>query len=136
MKITVLGLGHLGAVASAGLSLAGHRVVGVDIDPHRIEGLKMGIPPFYEPGLEVWLKRGLKNRNLTFLHRDNMVEDIGDVVLITTGTPTTPNGEPDLGQVRSALAWIRNYDLNGRVLAMKSTVPPGTGQAILREGDQ
>ena len=132
LKITVLGLGHLGAVASAGLALAGHKVTGVDVDSRRIERLNRGISPFYEPGLEVWLKSGLKKRNLRFVHRDEMLDDPGDVVLIATGTPPTPTGAPDLSQVRAALSWLKGFDLNGVALAMKSTVPPGVGRAFIR----
>lgn len=132
MKITVLGLGHLGAVASAGLALAGHKVTGVDIDGRRIKHLNVGISPFYEPGMEVWLKSGLKKGNLRFVHRDAMLGDLGDSVLVTTGTPPTSTGSPDLSQVRSALAWLKRFDLEGVVLVMKSTVPPGSGETFMR----
>lgn len=54
MKITVIGLGHLGTVAAGGLAIAGHQVTGVDIDDRRIEKLKEGVAPVYEPGLDGW----------------------------------------------------------------------------------
>ena len=133
MKITVLGLGHLGAVAAGGLAIEGHQVTGVDIDCQRIEALSSGKPPFYEPGLEAWLERGLRTHNLKFLHRDQMVVSLGDVVLIATGTPPLDSGAPDLSQVWSAVRWLKSFDLQDAVVVMKSTVPPGTGWTILRQ---
>ena len=131
MKITVLGLGHLGTVATAGLAMADHQVTGVDIDWGRVEALRLGKPFLYEPGLGAWLKWGLQKGNLRFLHRDEMDAALGDVVLITTGTPPTESGAPDLSQVWTALTWLKTFDLREVVVVMKSTVPPGTGQTIL-----
>ena len=133
MRITVVGLGHLGTVAAGGLAVAGHRVTGVDVDHQRIEALRSGRTPLYEPGLEAWLTLGLHTGNLRLLHRDDMVECPGDVVLMATGTPPTDTGAADLGQVWSALAWLKTFDLQDVVVVMKSTVPPGTGRAVLQE---
>ena len=133
MKTTVLGLGHLGAVAAAGLAMAGHDVTGVDIDNRRIEALRSGKPPFYEPGLEEWMKCGLQTNNLRFLCRDEVTESLGNVVLVTVGTPPMDNGAPDLSQVWSALDWLKTFDLQDVVIVMKSTVPPGTGRTISQQ---
>lgn len=120
-------------MASAGLALAGHKVIGVDVDIGRIRSLSMGVSPSYEPGLEVWLNQGIRKGNLRFIHRDDMFKEPGDVVLISTGTPPTTDDSPDLRQIWSSLDWLKKFKLNGVVVAMKSTVPPGTGQAILRD---
>ena len=133
MKITVVGLGHLGAVAAAGLAMAGHKVIGVDIDSSRIESLRSGRAPFHEPGLETWVRTGVDKGHLRFFHRDEVAQPLGDVALIAAGTPSSANGSADLGQVQSAMAWIKSFSPQDMVVVMKSTVPPGTGRTILRE---
>ena len=129
----MLGLGHLGSVAAAGLAMAGHRVTGVDIDQERVKSLQLGNTPLYEPGLGAWLKCELHSRNLRFVHRDDMAGPLGEVVLMALGTPPTACGAADLSQVYDALGWLRTHDLEDKVLVMKSTVPPGTGRAVLKE---
>ena len=131
MKITVVGLGHLGTVAAGGLSMAGHRVTGVDIDTGRIEQLRDGIAPIYEPGLSEWLAAGADRGCLSFFHVNESAEPLGDIVMVATGTPASANGEADLSQIRSALAWVKSRDPANAVLVMKSTVPPGSGAAFL-----
>ncbi len=131
MRITVLGLGHLGMAAAAGLAITGHQVNGVDVDRQRVQMLKSQRLFMYEPGLSAWIKWGLQKGNLRFIHQDEMKGMIGDIVLIATGTPPMNNGAPDLRQVWSALGWIKRFDLRGVVVIMKSTVPPGTGRIIM-----
>lgn len=133
MNITVIGLGYVGMVAVACLADAGHRVLGVDIDHDRISQVRAGQLPFYEPGLEDLLGLALSAGRLRFEHRDHVAEPLGEVTLITTGTPQTANGAADLSQVRSALAWIRSQDHADTVVVMKSTVPPGTGQRVIEQ---
>ena len=131
MKITVIGLGYVGAVAAAGLADAGHDVVGVDIDRERVRALSSGSLPIYEPGLEPRIAAGIANCNLTFLHADDLGDRLGDLVLIATGTPPRESGAADLSQVKSALEWVRSRPHDNLVVVMKSTVPPGTGCRIL-----
>ena len=133
MKITVIGLGHLGVVTAGGLAMAGHQVTGVDVDNRTINRLRSGQVPFYEPGLGEWVAAGLDRGNLKFFHRDEFPGYFGQVALIATGTPATENGGADLAQVRSALAWIKEQNPRDLVLVMKSTVPPGTGLAVLEQ---
>ena len=115
MKITVIGLGHLGVVTAGGLAMAGHQVTGVDVDNRTINRLRSGQVPFYEPGLGEWVAAGLDRGNVKFFHRDEFPGYLGQVALIATGTPATENGGADLAQVRSALAWIKEHP------------PPGPG---------
>ena len=131
MKITVIGLGHLGVVTAGGLAMAGHQVTGVDVDNRTINRLRSGQVPFYEPGLGEWVAAGLDRGNLKFFHRDEFPGYLGQVALIATGTPAAENGGADLAQVRSALAWIKEQPPRDLALVMKSTVPPGTGLAVL-----
>ena len=133
MKITVVGLGHLGTVAAAGLAMAGHQVTGVDIDRRRIRQLQEGAAPIYEPGLGQWMADGVDRGCLSFFHVNEFTGPLGEVVMVTVGTPATDKGEADLRQVRSALAWVRGRNPGNLVLVMKSTVPPGSGAAFLQQ---
>ena len=130
MKITVIGLGYVGAVAAAGLAYAGHHVLGVDIDRDRVLSLSSGSVPIYEPGLEPRITAGITGGNLRFAHPDDICEPIGDIALIATGTPPRQSSAADLSQVKSALDWIKSKPHHNLVVVMKSTVPPGTGCKI------
>ncbi len=132
MKITVVGLGYVGTVAAAGLAKEGHEVLGVDIDRQRIDTLRTGKIPMYEPGLEAWVTSSLREGTLRFVHRDDFAEGIGDAAIIATGTPPTDNGSADLRQVMSAVAWVSSIGPDGLTIVMKSTIPPGAGQRIAR----
>ena len=133
MKITVIGLGYVGAVAAAGLADTGHDVLGVDIDRIRVNSLSSGNVPIYEPGLESGIGVGLAHGNLRFSHPDDICEPLGDIALIATGTPPRQSGAADLSQVRSALDWIKSKPHDNLLVVMKSTVPPGTGCRLLSE---
>ena len=132
LEIAVVGLGHLGTVAAAGLAMSGHRVLGLDVDSERIGKLRSGRSHVYEPGLEEWLHRGLDGGNLRFLHWDEVAEPLGDVAMIATGTPPTDIGSADISQVRSALARVKPRMRSDTTVVMKSTVPPGTGRSIMQ----
>ena len=132
MKITVIGLGHLGTVASGELAAEGHDVTGLDVDERRVQALQEGRLPFYEPGLQKCLSGAVAIGNLRFLQSEDFDGCMGDIALIAVGTPTTTSGEADLSQVRAALAWVRNQEPRDLVLLMKSTVPPGSGLEFLR----
>ena len=127
MEITVIGLGHLGIVAAGGLAKQGHQVTGLDIDYRRVDQLRKGAVPIYEPGLDEWISAGANGGSLRFLHLEEFNGSLGDVALVATGTPATESGEADLGQVRSALHWISSLQPRNTAIVMKSTVPPGSG---------
>ena len=133
LKITVVGLGHLGTVAAGGLATAGHDVTGLDIDESRIQSLKEGRMPFYEPGLQECVVSAVDRGNLRFCHSGEFAGSLGNVALIAAGTPAAARGEADLNQVRAALAWIKGRKPANLALVMKSTVPPGSGAAFLRQ---
>ena len=133
MRITVIGLGHLGTVAATGLAAAGHDVTGLDVDEQRVRELRAGRMPFYEPGLQECLTSAFGRGSLRLLQNEEHEGCLKGIALIAAGTPTAARGEADLGQVRSALAWVRSRRPRGLVLVMKSTVPPGSGVDFLRE---
>ena len=133
MKITVVGLGRVGAVAAAGLALAGHDVLAVDINLERVGALKGGQSRSYEPGLGRWVRSALQKGALRFLHCDEVREDLGDIALVAVGTPPTQGSAADLQQVRAAVSWIKSMYPEDLVIAMKSTVPPGSGLRIMEQ---
>ena len=131
LKITVIGLGRLGAVAAGGLATAGHEVTGLDVDERRVKALTDGRIPFYEPGLEECLTVAVDRGNLRFQRTSDFSGCLGDVALIAAGTPASANGSADLSQVRNALGWVKSLRPRNLALVMKSTVPPGSGVEFL-----
>ena len=132
MKITVIGLGYVGAVVASGLAAAGHAVLGIDIDRDRLATLQAGKVHLYEPGLEARVAEGVRSGQLRVLHRDEADAPLGDAAVIATGTPPTDSGAADLSQVKSAVGWIKSKAPRDLVVVMKSTVPPGVGQRLLQ----
>ena len=126
-----MGLGYVGSAASAGLSKAGHDVLGLDVDRTRVTDYQQGQVHIIEPDLPELIQSSLANGNLRFSHIDDVSEDLGDAVVIAIGTPPSGNGAADLSQVRAALRWLKERAKPGTVVVMKSTVPPGTGVGIL-----
>ena len=132
MKLTVIGLGYVGAVVASGLAAAGHAVLGIDIDRDRLATLQAGKVHLYEPGLEARVADGVRSGRLRFLHRDDVAEPLGAAAVIAAGTPPTDSGGADLSQVKSAVGWIKSRKPRDLVVVMKSTVPPGVGQRLLQ----
>ena len=134
MKITVIGLGHVGLVAAAGLAVSGHDVLATDTDRGRVDSLKDGKLPFYEPGLTDWLESARQGARLSFLHPDEFEGGLGEVAMVAVGTPVHHGSVLDLKDVWSAVSWIKAISGRDRDLTvvMKSTVPPGTGLAIMQ----
>ena len=135
MKVSVIGLGYVGAVLASGLARAGYRVLGVDVDSERVAAFSApeGGIPIYEPGLAERLAQGVRARRLSFRNPDDLDEPLGEAAVIATGTPPLESGAVDMSQVRSAIDWIKSRHPKDLTVVMKSTVPPGTGQRIARE---
>ena len=133
MKITVIGLGYVGAVVASGLAAGGHTVLGVDVDRDRLATLQAGSVHLYEPGLEARVAAGVGSGRLRFAHRDDVTEPLGAAAVIATGTPPTDSGAADLSQVRAAVGWVKARQPGDLVVVMKSTVPPGVGRRLLHD---
>ncbi|GEL99477.1 UDP-glucose dehydrogenase family protein [Cellulomonas terrae] len=130
MRLSVIGCGYLGAVHAASMAYLGHEVIGIDVDQRKIEALRAGQAPFYEPGLPELLAEVGATGRLTF--SDDMADAAGaDVHFVCVGTPQV-HGEfrADLTYVNSAVEALRPYLRPGDVVAGKSTVPVGTAEAI------
>ncbi len=133
MQITVVGLGYVGAVAAAVLSRSGHDVTGIDTDAAKIDAFSSGSCPFYEPGLSDLLEAGIASGNLRFALPSVGTTFNADTAIICVGTPTQAYGGTDLSQVYGALDWIKMHLHARTTVVMKSTVPPGTGERLMRE---
>ena len=131
LRITVVGLGRVGAVAAASLALAGHEVVGVDVDRERVTRMQAGQSPMYEPGLQDRVGEAVERGLLRVAHRDEVEEDLGNVALITVGVGAGCLPAECVQQVADAVAWVRNRRSPDLTMVMKSTVLPGAGRRIL-----
>ena len=131
MKVTVIGLGAVGTVAAVSLAASGHEVLATDVDPVKTQSLSVGEYDGYEPGLADRLRSALKAGNIQVRRCNDVDEGLGNIALIAVGTPLG-EGSPELGQVQAAVRWVRESSDGNLVVAMKSTVPPGTGRGFLQ----
>ena len=130
-KITIVGTGYVGLVTGAGLSDFGNEVTCVDISKTKINDLKNGIIPIYEPGLDELILKNTNSGRLKFsTNIEHSIQNC-EVVFIAVGTPEKENGEADLSSVRSVAKTIAENITNYVVVCTKSTVPVGTGTMIV-----
>jgi len=130
MRISVIGCGYLGAVHAAAMAELGHEVVGIDLDPLKIDTLAKGGAPFFEPGLGELLERGIRSGLLSF-STDIEAARGASVHFIGVGTPQRADGSADLTAVHAALAAVLDISSPGDLIVGKSTVPVGTAQVLL-----
>ena len=133
MKITVVGTGYVGLVTGACLSDVGIEVTCVDIDQKKIDNLKVGILPIYEPGLETIVANNFKKGRLKF--STSLAESIKDseAVFIAVGTPPGEDGSADLKYVLAVAKEIGENMDHHMVIVTKSTVPVGTAEKVRNE---
>jgi UDPglucose 6-dehydrogenase len=133
MRVAVFGAGYVGLVTGACLAELGHEVVVRDVVPERIAALRRGEVPIHEPGLPELLERA--RDRLAFTTEVGEALAGAEVVYVAVGTPPTYSGDPDLSAVWSVVEELpRSGDRI--VLAMKSTVPVGTGRAVRHRLDE
>ena len=130
MKVTVVGTGYVGLVTGACLSDVGLNVVCVDTDLQKIENLKNGILPIYEPGLQNIVDRNFQSGRLSFSTSIKDVIADSDIAFIAVGTPQGEDGSADLKYVLSVASDIGKYASNYLVTVTKSTVPVGTAEKV------
>jgi UDPglucose 6-dehydrogenase len=126
MKITILGSGYVGLVTAAGLAEMGNHVLCTDVNEQRVESLRKGKIPFFEPGLGELVARNVRGRRLSFSERIEGTYTESDVFFIAVGTPPGDGGRADLRAVFTAAETIAKTATKPAVLAVKSTVPVGT----------
>jgi UDPglucose 6-dehydrogenase len=128
--ICVIGVGYVGLVTAACFADLGNRVIALDVNEHRVENLKKGIMPIYEPGLEELVERNVHANRITFTTSYAEALKGMEFVFIAVGTPSGVNGEADLQYVASAAQTIANTMTEPLIIINKSTVPVGTGDWV------
>jgi UDPglucose 6-dehydrogenase len=130
MKIVVAGTGYVGLVTGACLSEVGHNVTCVDIDENKVEKMKQGISPIYEPGLDELLKRNHDEGKLDFtVDYKNAYKD-ADLVFVGVGTPEREDGSANLDYVFNVCKQIAENIEKDCLVVVKSTVPIGTNDRV------
>jgi len=128
--IAVVGVGYVGLVTGTCFADLGNRVICLDINEERIEGLKQGVMPIYEPGLEELVERNVRAGRLSFTtsYAEALAE--AEFAFIAVGTPEGVDGEADLRYVRMAAESIADVLDHPIIIVNKSTVPVGTGDWV------
>lgn len=130
MKVTVFGIGYVGLVQGAVLADAGHDVMCVDVDAQKIEDLKNGIIPIYEPGLTPIVEHNSKEGRLHFTTDAADGVAHGQIQFIAVGTPPDEDGSADLQYVLAVAEQIATHMTSPKVIVDKSTVPVGTADKV------
>ncbi|WP_102159011.1 UDP-glucose dehydrogenase family protein [Zhihengliuella halotolerans] len=131
MKISVIGTGYLGATHAAGMAELGFEVIGLDVDPAKIERLSQGILPFHEPGLSELIQRHVESGRLRFTTDYTAVGEWADVHFVGVGTPQI-SGQygADLTYVNAAVDSLLEHITKDALIVGKSTVPVGTAARL------
>lgn len=129
-QICVVGVGYVGLVTGACFSDLGNRVIALDVNEQRIENLKKGIMPIYEPGLEELVRRNVKAGRLSFTTDYAEALRGTEFAFIAVGTPSGVNGEADLQYIAAAAESIARNMTAPLIIINKSTVPIGTGDWV------
>ncbi|ODU31516.1 MAG: UDP-glucose 6-dehydrogenase [Thiobacillus sp. SCN 62-729] len=130
MKITVIGTGYVGLVTGTCLAEVGNEVLCLDVDPNKIEILKSGGIPIYEPGLEDMVKRNVAAGRLSFTTDIEESVAFGQIQFIAVGTPPDEDGSADLQYVVAAARNIGRHMSDYKLVVDKSTVPVGTADKV------
>jgi UDPglucose 6-dehydrogenase len=130
MKVTVFGIGYVGLVQAAVLAEVGHDVLCVDIDETRVENLKKGIIPIYEPGLTPLVEAHYKAGRLNFTTDAVAGVNHGEIQFIAVGTPPDEDGSADLQYVLAVASTIAQHMNEEKIIVDKSTVPVGTADKV------
>ena len=140
MHILMVGIGYVGLVTAVCLAEMGHRVICLDIDEEKIDNLKKGIIPLYEPGLTDLLERNASAGRLSFTTSYREAVSQASVCFIAVPTPSQKDGSCDLSYVMHAASEIANHMQESKTIVIKSTVPLGFSlqlknhiQAILQD---
>ena len=130
MRVAIFGTGYVGLVTGTCLAEVGHDVVCVDIDAAKVEGLKRGVIPIYEPGLEPMVKANHASGRLAFTTDAAQAIAHGELVFIAVGTPPDEDGSADLKYVLAVAKTIGRHIDKPTVVVGKSTVPVGTADKV------
>jgi len=130
MRLSIIGSGYVGLVSGAGLSEVGHHVMCMDIDANRIEKLRQGIVPIFEPGLENMLLENAAQGRLQFTDSLQLAVHHAEAIFIAVGTPPDEDGSADLSHVLAVAEGLGRYLEKPVLIVVKSTVPVGTCEKV------
>jgi UDPglucose 6-dehydrogenase len=133
MKISVIGLGYLGATHAVAMAKLGHSVIGIEQDSQKLANLNAGKVPFFEPGLEAALAEAIKEGKISFqaAHDENSAS--ADIHFLCVGTPQSPTGSADTSYLYAAIKDLAPHLSSQAVVVGKSTVPVGTAAKLKAE---
>jgi UDPglucose 6-dehydrogenase len=131
MKISIFGTGYVGLVSGACLAEVGHEVVCMDVALDKIDNLRKGILPIWEPGLKALVDRNVKEGRLNFTTDATHAVQHGLVQFIAVGTPPDEDGSADMQYVLAVAESIANNIVDYKVIVNKSTVPVGTADKVV-----
>lgn len=129
MKVTIIGTGYVGLVTGTCFAEMGHTVTCVDIDAKKVDRMREGVCPIYEPSLEALMKTNIQENRLMFSTKYDSVAQ-AQTIFLAVGTPASDDGQADLKYLFSACDGIASYLQDGSVVVVKSTVPVGTGHKV------
>ncbi|MGH9334825.1 MAG: nucleotide sugar dehydrogenase, partial [Vicinamibacteria bacterium] len=130
MKISVFGTGYVGLVVAACLAENGNHVIAVDIDEDKIERLKRGEIPIYEPGLAELVSRNVAEERLSFTTDFDQAVTSSKILFVAVGTPQGEDGSADMTHVLDVARNIARAMNERKVVVLKSTVPVGTNRRV------
>lgn len=130
MKVAVLGTGYVGLSTGVCLAEIGHDVVCIDVDKRKIDVLKQGKSPIYEPGLDELLMKNISEGRLAFTANHQLGLRVADIIIIAVGTPQSDDGQADLSYLEQAAKDLAEHIVRDCVVVVKSTVPVGTNEYV------
>lgn len=126
MRVSIVGSGYVGLVSGAGLAQVGHHVLCMDKVAERVQRLRDGVAPIFEPGLEDMLRENVADDRLSFTTSMQEAVDHGEILMIAVGTPAGEDGSADLSHVLDVAREIGRCAAKDLLVVIKSTVPVGT----------
>jgi UDPglucose 6-dehydrogenase len=130
LKISVFGTGYVGLVTGVCFAEKGNQVICVDVDEKKVQMMKDGRSPIYEPGLDELLKANILKKQIEFTTDAKLAIENSDIIFIAVGTPANHDGHADLSQVNAVSNEIAKAINGYKILITKSTVPVGTNNLI------
>jgi len=134
MRLSVVGLGYVGAVCSACFANEGHNVIGVDIDEVKVDLINKGIAPIIEKDLDEYIRRNVEAGRLKATTDLKYAIENSDITIISVGTPSKPNGDIDLRYIKEAakaIGEVLKEKKEFHIVSMRSTVLPGTAKNVV-----
>jgi UDP-N-acetyl-D-mannosaminuronic acid dehydrogenase len=131
-NLVVIGLGRVGLPLAVAFALSGIKTIGVDVNEELIKLINKGEAPFFEEGLSEALKTVVNSGSFVALKSSDGVVNLGEVFIVTVGTPVTEDIYPDYTQLISALKPLARPELRGKMIIIRSTIAPGTLENVVK----